>query len=105
MPGESVALGYLSQAVRETQRPRNQRVSCFLSTSYSLSIHLPLARSLLGKKHTAEALVRQRLEEEPESPKLLCTLGDITGDLSLHEKAWEVSGGRFARAQRTLATR
>lgn len=60
---------------------------------------------MLGKAHAAEAMVRERLQEGPDSPRLLCTLGDITGDLSLHERAWEASGCKYVRAQRTLATR
>ncbi|KAJ3392972.1 hypothetical protein HDU92_008051 [Lobulomyces angularis] len=50
----------------------------------------------------AEELVLKQLELDSDSPKLLCILGDLRGDYSLHEKAWNLSGKRFARAMRTL---
>ncbi|KAF4533823.1 TPR domain-containing protein [Lasiodiplodia theobromae] len=37
-----------------------------------------------------------------DAPRLYCILGDIDKDLSMYEKAWEVSGERYARAQRSL---
>ena len=37
-----------------------------------------------------------------DAPRLYCILGDISSDISFYEKAWEVSNGRYARAQRTL---
>jgi tetratricopeptide (TPR) repeat protein len=37
-----------------------------------------------------------------EAPRFYCIIGDIDRDLSMYEKAWEVSGSRYARAQRSL---
>lgn len=40
-----------------------------------------------------------------EAPRLYCILGDIDVDLAMYEKAWDVSGRRYARAQRSLGQR
>lgn len=56
---------------------------------------------VMNKTNKAEQVVRQRLNVEP-SPLLWCLLGDLTDDISLYEKAWELSGKRFSRAQRSL---
>jgi tetratricopeptide (TPR) repeat protein len=37
-----------------------------------------------------------------DAPRLYCILADIDKDPNLYEKAWEVSNGRYARAQRSL---
>jgi tetratricopeptide (TPR) repeat protein len=49
----------------------------------------------------AEALIRKCLEKEP-SPRLWCTLGDLTGNFDYYEKSWELSQHRFTRAKRSL---
>lgn len=38
-----------------------------------------------------------------DAPRLLCILGDIDKDEKFYERAWEVSGHRYSRAQRSLA--
>ncbi|PLB46092.1 tetratricopeptide repeat domain protein [Aspergillus steynii IBT 23096] len=38
-----------------------------------------------------------------DAPRLFCILGDIDTDPAMYERAWEVSGHRYARAQRSLA--
>lgn len=40
-----------------------------------------------------------------EAPRYYCILGDLDNDLSMYETAWEVSGKRYARAQRSLGQR
>ncbi|KAH6629358.1 hypothetical protein C7974DRAFT_394301 [Boeremia exigua] len=40
-----------------------------------------------------------------EAPRYYCILGDLDSDLAMYEKAWEVSGKRYARAQRSLGQR
>jgi tetratricopeptide (TPR) repeat protein len=50
----------------------------------------------------AEAILLNLLESNPTSPKFYCLLGDVKGDPVCYEKAWALSGGRFARAMRSL---
>lgn len=38
-----------------------------------------------------------------DAPRLFCILGDIEKDEKMYERAWEISGNRYARAQRSLA--
>lgn len=58
---------------------------------------------LLDQKVAAEQLIRNRLESTPNDAKLWCTLGDLTMDDDFYRHAWEVSGQKSARAQRSLA--
>jgi len=53
----------------------------------------------------AEALIGARLEEAPAEPRLWCALGDLRHDDGCYERAWQRSGGRSARAKRSLARR
>ncbi|RKP33996.1 hypothetical protein BJ085DRAFT_21969, partial [Dimargaris cristalligena] len=57
---------------------------------------------MLEKKDIAERMVREQLVLHPESPKLLCILGDLKTDPSYWEQAWTVSHERYARAMRSL---
>ena len=61
--------------------------------------------TLLGKKQRAADTVRRRLAADPNDPKLWCALGDALEDEAHYLKALEVSGGRHARASRSLARR
>eukprot|EP00927_Polykrikos_kofoidii_P033726 TRINITY_DN28553_c0_g1_i1.p1 TRINITY_DN28553_c0_g1~~TRINITY_DN28553_c0_g1_i1.p1 ORF type:complete len:1054 (-),score=163.17 TRINITY_DN28553_c0_g1_i1:176-3241(-) len=49
----------------------------------------------------AEELVRDLLREDP-TPRLWCCLGDLQKEPQHYTTAWELSGGRYARAQRSL---
>ncbi|KAF1823642.1 TPR-like protein [Dissoconium aciculare CBS 342.82] len=37
-----------------------------------------------------------------DAPRLYCILGDIDKSVEMYEKAWDISGERYARAQRSL---
>ncbi|KAJ1917951.1 hypothetical protein IWQ60_007637 [Tieghemiomyces parasiticus] len=60
---------------------------------------------MLEQASVAEKIVRERLAVTPDDPKLLCLLGDLTNDPAHWERAWEVSGHRYARAMRSLGGR
>ena len=47
-------------------------------------------------------IVRECLKTT-QTPYMLTTLADLTGDISYYEKAWILSCKRFARAKRSLA--
>ncbi|KAE8126170.1 hypothetical protein FH972_020914 [Carpinus fangiana] len=58
---------------------------------------------LLEKKAAAVELIKKRLSEMPNDPRLWCSLGDVTNSDACYEKALEVSKNRSARAKRALA--
>ena len=58
---------------------------------------------LLQEPSKAESVLQRLLEASPTSPKLHCLLGDIRNEPALYEKAWVLSGYRYARAMRSLA--
>ncbi|GKV20826.1 hypothetical protein SLEP1_g30887 [Rubroshorea leprosula] len=58
---------------------------------------------LLGKKAAAVELIKNRLSEMPNDPRLWCSLGDVTNSDSCYEKALQVSNNKSARAKRSLA--
>ncbi|KAI8149613.1 hypothetical protein BJV82DRAFT_127817 [Fennellomyces sp. T-0311] len=84
-----VSLGVLRTAVDIFERLEmwEEVVSCY---------------QLLEQPTKAKQVLQRLMDETPDSPKLLCILGDVEQDPELWQKAWEVSGHRFARAMRTL---
>ncbi|KAG0014188.1 hypothetical protein BGZ80_010589 [Entomortierella chlamydospora] len=56
----------------------------------------------LDQPEKAKALCRELLEKNPTHAKLICIIGDLDEDPEKYKEAWEVSGHRFARAQRSL---
>ncbi|RKP08363.1 hypothetical protein THASP1DRAFT_15764 [Thamnocephalis sphaerospora] len=58
---------------------------------------------MLEENKKAQDVVGRELAKTPNSPKLICILGDLTSDHTQYERAWEVSGKRYARAMRSLA--
>ncbi|KAF9274765.1 hypothetical protein BGZ68_000377 [Mortierella alpina] len=58
----------------------------------------------LDQSEKAKAMCKELLEKNPTNAKLLCILGDLDQDPEKYKEAWEVSGHRFARAQRSLGS-
>ena len=58
---------------------------------------------LLGKPVQAQNVILSRLERHPNDPRLWCALGDVKKEDACYVEAWERSGHRHARAQRSLA--
>lgn len=58
---------------------------------------------LLEKKAAGVELIKKRLAENPNDPRLWCSLGDITNNDSCYEKALSVSNNKSTRAMRSLA--
>ncbi|KAG0239422.1 hypothetical protein BGW41_007686 [Actinomortierella wolfii] len=56
----------------------------------------------LNEDDRARARCLELLEKNPDTPRLLVVLGDLDQDPEKYKQAWEVSGRRFARAQRSL---
>jgi len=59
---------------------------------------------MMEKNKEAEEVVIEQLKLNPKSAKFLCLLGDLRSDIKYYEQAWEVSGFRYARAMRSLAS-
>lgn len=57
---------------------------------------------LLQKPHRAELVVREQLRLG-ETPYMVTSLADLTGQEELYERAWTLSQHRYPRAKRTLA--
>ncbi|KAF9975422.1 hypothetical protein BGZ73_000927 [Actinomortierella ambigua] len=56
----------------------------------------------LSQEDQARARCVELLAKEPNAPRLLVILGDLDQDPEKYKEAWEASGRRFARAQRSL---
>ncbi|CBJ32334.1 conserved unknown protein [Ectocarpus siliculosus] len=56
----------------------------------------------MEQAHKAEKIARERLLEK-ETPGMLAALGDLTQDPECWQRAWDLSGGRYARAKASLA--
>ncbi|ODQ56614.1 TPR repeat-containing protein C19B12.01 [Saitoella complicata NRRL Y-17804] len=56
----------------------------------------------IDREDKAAEVLRAQLEVNPNSAKLWTLLGDVERNPAHWETAWEVSGGRYAKAQRAL---
>jgi tetratricopeptide (TPR) repeat protein len=58
----------------------------------------------IGRQDRASEVLLQQLDKTPSDAKLWSLLGDVEKNPEHWEKAWEVSGGRYARAKRALGS-
>ena len=58
--------------------------------------------SAVGRTGRVREVVSERLERGVATPTLLCVLGDVTRDPEDYRRAWQMSGERCGRAQRSL---
>ena len=58
----------------------------------------------IGRQDRASEVLLQQLDKTPSDAKLWSLLGDVEKNPEYWEKAWEVSGGRYARAKRALGS-
>ncbi|KTW29043.1 tetratricopeptide repeat-containing protein EMW1 [Pneumocystis jirovecii RU7] len=63
---------------------------------------IALCWTALNKENKAIEVLTSQLALEPKNPKLWTLLGDIQRNPSHWIKAWNVSGNRYAKAQRSL---
>ena len=56
----------------------------------------------VGRVGRVRDVVREREEAGKATPTLLCVLGDVTRDPDQYRRAWDMSGGRCGRAERSL---
>ncbi|KAJ5728228.1 hypothetical protein N7493_004558 [Penicillium malachiteum] len=82
---------------------------CYAATERELKAKSMVRRQLFEAKGDDED-DENEMFEGPEreilpadAPRLFCILGDIDKEEKMYERAWEVSGQRYARAQRSLA--
>ena len=57
-----------------------------------------------GRQDRAAEVLRTQLAKHPLDANLWCLLGDVEKNVEYWEKAWSVSGGRYARAKRALGS-
>ena len=59
-------------------------------------------RIIRGQLFESADSTTERVPPPPQAPRLWCILGDIEQDITHYTRAWDVSDGHYARAQRSL---
>ncbi|GMH83859.1 hypothetical protein TL16_g09739 [Triparma laevis f. inornata] len=54
-----------------------------------------------GKKDKAKLIVEKQLKKR-ETPRMWAAMGDLTDDAQYYVKAWDLSGGKYARAKAAI---
>ncbi|KAJ5574117.1 Glycoside hydrolase superfamily [Penicillium hispanicum] len=105
-----VELGGLRTALEIYERLQMwaEAALCYAATEQELKAKSIVRRQLFEAKNGNDDENEQfdgpeRSPLPADAPRLFCILGDIDKDEKMYERAWEVSGKRYARAQRSLA--
>ena len=91
------------------EHARRLRTSGFLLSAKDLYVEMGLVDKaaecliLCERKHEALDLLNKSLDDKP-TPQVLVCLGDAASDPSFFARAWELSGKKFAEAQRRLGS-
>ena len=91
------------------EHARRLRASGFLLSAKDLYVEMGLVDKaaecliLCERKHEALDLLNKSLDDKP-TPQVLVCLGDASSDPSFFARAWELSGQKFAEAQRRLGS-
>ena len=102
------SLGYPSRWEIQKELARRMMEVGMLMSAFEMYSALELwgdavdCLTVAGRKQQALDLLQEKLDLESPDPRLLCSLGELSEDPSHWERAWEVSGHRYARAQRCL---
>ncbi|KAF2859802.1 TPR-like protein [Piedraia hortae CBS 480.64] len=96
-----VALGGLKSALQIYERLEMwaEVALCWAGTDRSDLASKVIRKQLYGNEVSIQVDDKNLPQD---APRLLCILGDLEQDPSLYEKAWQVSGNHYARAQRSL---
>lgn len=82
---------------------------CYAATERELKAKIMVRRQLFEAKGLDEDDENEQFDGPERSalpgdaPRLFCILGDLEKDEDMYERAWDISGQRYARAQRSLA--
>jgi tetratricopeptide (TPR) repeat protein len=93
-----VALCYHSVGQEDKARQVVRRQLYHSTKGPSMDASEPAAAEVLAEKWDGEI----RSPPPPHAPRFWCILGDLDQDPSCWQRAWSISGNRYARAQRTL---
>jgi tetratricopeptide (TPR) repeat protein len=106
-----VELGGLRTALEIYERLQMwaEAALCYAATEREAKARTMVRRQLYEAKGSDEDDENEQFEGPERStlpadaPRLFCILGDIEKDETLYERAWDISGQRYSRAQRSLA--
>lgn len=99
-----VSLGGLRTALEIYERLElwAEAALCWAATEREDKAREIIENQLYEPKEESSTERKEKVPPPANAPRLWCILGDIGDDPAQYEKAWEVSGRRYARAKRSL---